>query len=122
MNNMNVRVNVEYLAEQSDPGVNIYSFTCNVTMHNMSQYRAKVLSRYWIITDANGEVREIQGQGVAGKNPTLKPGEVFEYSTSMVINTPVGSVQGLYHMITDQGVQFYVTIAPFSLAKPHFLH
>ena len=79
-------------------------------------------SRHWIITDANGKVQEVSGDGVVGEQPHLNPGEEFRYSSGAVLETPVGAMQGLYRMEADNGVNFDAPIAPFTLAVPGVLH
>ena len=79
---------------------------------------ARLLTRHWIITDANGNVKETRGDGVVGEQPYFKPGQGFRYSSGAVIETPVGTMQGSYQMVADDGQQFDAPIAPFRLAMP----
>lgn len=117
-----VQVSTHYLAEQSDPQSGRYVFAYTVTLKNHGELPAKLLSRHWVITDANGAVKEIQGSGVIGEYPYLRPGEVFEYSSGAVLNTPVGSMQGVYQMIAENGEEFFASVHPFRLAQPNILH
>jgi ApaG protein len=83
---------------------------------------ARLMTRHWIITDANGKVQEVRGDGVVGEQPYLKPGQGFRYSSGAILETPVGSMQGTYQMVTDDGQHFDAPIAPFTLAMPGVLH
>ena len=118
-----IRVEVEthYLSEQSEPGESRYVFSYTVTIHNEGLVAARLLARHWLITDANGKVEEVHGDGVVGEQPYLKPGQGFRYSSGAVLETPVGSMQGRYHMVGDDGAQFDAPIEPFSLAMPGIL-
>lgn len=117
-----VEVKTSYIPEQSAPEQNRYVFAYTITIRNYGSMPAKLLSRHWIITDANGKVEEVRGEGVVGEQPYLKPGEGFRYTSGTVIATPVGSMQGSYHMIADDGSEFDTPIPVFSLSKPHALH
>ena len=119
-----IRVDVEtsYLDEQSDPREGRYVFSYTITIRNEGQVPARLLTRHWVITDANGKVEEVRGDGVVGEQPYLKPGQGFRYSSGAVIETPVGSMQGSYQMVADDGEQFDAPIAPFRLAMPGVLH
>lgn len=119
-----IRVSVEtsYLPEQSDPGSERYVFSYTITIHNTGEEAAKLLRRHWIITDANGKVQEVRGDGVVGEQPHLAPGQGFRYSSGAILETPVGTMEGSYQMITDQGRNFDAPIAPFRLAMPGILH
>jgi ApaG protein len=83
---------------------------------------AQLLTRHWIITDANGRVQEVHGEGVVGEHPYLKPGEAFRYTSGAMIETPVGSMHGSYQMRADDGTLFDAPIPPFSLSIPRLLH
>ncbi len=117
-----VEVSAVYLGQQSNPEADRYTFAYTVTMKNTGTVPAKLLGRRWIITDANGKVREVVGEGVVGEHPYLRPGEAFEYTSAATIETPVGSMHGSYQMIADDGVPFDAPIAPFGLAIPRRLH
>ena len=118
-----IRVDDEtsYLDEQSDPRESRYVFAYTITIRNEGQVPARLLTRHWLITDANGKVEEVHGDGVVGEQPYLKPGQGFRYSSGAVLETPVGSMQGRYHMVGDDGAQFDAPIEPFSLAMPGIL-
>jgi ApaG protein len=121
--NHKIRVDVEtsYIAEQSDPRERRFVFTYTITLRNEGQVPAKLLTRHWIITDADGKVQEVRGDGVVGEQPHLKPGQGFRYSSGTMIATPVGSMQGTYHMVADDGERFEAPIPPFRLAMPGIL-
>jgi ApaG protein len=118
-----IRVDVQtgYRDDQSDPGQDRYVFAYTITIRNEGQVPARLLTRHWLITDSNGKVQEVHGDGVVGEQPYLKPGEGFRYSSAAVIETPVGAMQGHYEMIGDDGQQFEAPIAPFGLAMPGIL-
>ena len=111
-----------YVDEQSEPEADRYVFAYTITISNNGDVPATLRSRHWIITDANGKVQEVSGDGVVGEQPHLNPGERFRYSSGAVLETPVGAMQGLYRMETDRGTTFEAPIAPFTLAVPGLLH
>jgi len=119
-----IKVDVEtsYLDEQSDPRERRFVFSYTITIRNEGQVPARLLTRHWVITDANGKVEEVRGDGVVGEQPYLKPGQGFRYSSGAVLETPVGAMQGSYQMMTDSGERFDAPIAPFSLAMPGVVH
>jgi ApaG protein len=117
-----VNVKTRYIEEQSSPEDERYVFSYNVTLHNAGEIAAKLMTRHWIITDANGNVQEVHGEGVVGEKPYLRPGESYEYTSGTVLETPVGSMQGSYQMVTDNGLAFDAEIPAFTLALPHTLH
>lgn len=117
-----VEVSTTYIAEQSKPEDNHYAFSYTITIRNEGATPARLLTRRWVITDANGKVKEVHGEGVVGEQPYLRPGQGFRYSSGAVIETPVGAMQGSYQMLTDEGEQFDAPIAPFTLAMPGVMH
>jgi ApaG protein len=117
-----IRVATDYMQEQSEPDADRYVFAYTITISNDGDIPAKLLSRHWVITDANGKVQEVSGDGVVGEQPYLHPGERFRYSSGAVIETPVGAMQGRYRMKSDDGRSFYAPIEPFTLAVPGLLH
>jgi ApaG protein len=117
-----VEVATSYLADQSDPKEKRYVFSYTITIRNEGSVPAKLLTRHWIITDSNGKVQEVRGEGVVGEQPYLKPGQGFRYSSGAVLETPVGAMQGSYQMVGDDGEQFDAPISPFRLAMPGLLH
>lgn len=117
-----IRVATNYIDEQSEPDSGRYVFAYTITISNNGTVAAKLMSRHWVITDANGKIQEVSGDGVVGEQPHLAPGEQFEYSSGAVLETPVGAMQGLYRMVADDGASFDAPIAPFTLAVPGLLH
>jgi len=117
-----VEVDTSYLEEQSDPKERRYVFSYTITIRNEGSVPARLLTRHWIITDSNGKVQEVRGEGVVGEQPYLKPGQGFRYSSGAVLETPVGAMEGSYQMVADDGEQFDAPIAAFSLAMPGLLH
>ncbi|MGH8176821.1 MAG: Co2+/Mg2+ efflux protein ApaG [Steroidobacter sp.] len=117
-----VEVSANYVGEQSKPDESHYAFSYTITIRNEGQVPARLLTRHWVITDANGKVKEVRGEGVVGEQPYLQPGQGFRYSSGAVIETPVGAMQGSYQMVTDDGARFDAPIAPFTLAMPGMLH
>ena len=111
-----------YVAEQSDADANRYAFSYTITITNTGEVAAQLRSRHWIITDANNLVQEVKGQGVVGAQPTLKPGESFEYSSGSMLATPVGTMRGSYQMVADDGTRFDAPIPEFTLSAPRVLH
>ena len=113
---------VTFLADQSDPDKSHYVFAYTITVTNTGSVAAQLISRHWIITDAEHRVQEVKGQGVVGKQPVLKPGESFEYTSGTSIPTSVGTMRGSYRMVAEDGLAFDVPIAPFTLSIPRTLH
>lgn len=120
--NTQVEVETAYIEEQSDPEQSRYVFSYTITIRNQGSVPAKLLTRHWIITDAEGKVQEVEGEGVVGEQPHLKPGDGFRYTSGTVLETPVGSMHGTYQMIADDGVEFEAEIPAFTLAMPRTLH
>jgi ApaG protein len=119
---INIEVETNYLDDQSEPREQRYVFAYTITIRNEGDVPAKLLSRHWIITDANGRVQEVRADGVVGEQPYLKPGQGFRYSSGAVIETPVGTMQGSYQMLADDGAKFDAPIPAFRLAMPGMLH
>jgi len=119
---VDVAVESAYLLDHSAPTTDRYVFAYTVTIQNAGSEAVQLLSRHWIITDANGKVQEVQGDGVVGEQPRLAPGEVFRYTSAALINTPVGSMHGSYRMRANDGNEFNAPIAPFGLAVPELIH
>jgi ApaG protein len=117
-----IQVATSYVDDESEPDSDRYVFAYTITISNSGDVAAQLISRHWIITDANGKVQEVNGDGVVGEQPILNPGEEFRYSSGAVLETPVGAMQGLYRMEADGGVGFDALIAPFTLAVPGLLH
>jgi ApaG protein len=117
-----IRVRSQFVPEHSEPENDRYHFAYHVTITNEGSRAAQLLARHWIITDGAGLVREVKGPGVVGQQPRLDPGEAFEYTSACPLTTPVGSMYGTYHMVTDAGDTFEARIAPFTLALPTALN
>ncbi|MBD8524244.1 Co2+/Mg2+ efflux protein ApaG [Pseudomarimonas arenosa] len=111
-----------YLADQSDPDDHRYVFAYTVRLQNRGSQAAQLISRHWVITDGNGKVEEVRGDGVVGKQPVLEPGESFEYSSGAVLETAVGSMHGSYHMQAEDGTAFDAAIPTFTLSVPRMLN
>lgn len=117
-----VRVHSTYVESQSDAELNRYVFAYTVTIRNEGVVPARLLTRHWIITDCNGKVQEVRGEGVVGEQPYLQPGEGFQYTSGTILETPVGTMQGSYQLVADDGHTFDAEIAPFTLSIPRTLH
>ena len=111
-----------YVEDQSDPSKDQYVFAYTITISNTGNIPAQLISRHWIITDANGKVLEVKGLGVVGQQPLLKPGESFEYTSGTSLQTAVGTMRGTYQMIGEDGQQFDAPIPSFTLSVPRILH
>jgi len=117
-----ITVETHYLPDQSEPDGERYVFAYTVTIRNTGDLPTRLVNRHWIITDANGKVQEVQGEGVVGEQPNILPGQQHRYSSGAVIETPVGTMEGTYGMRTDDGAQFRAEIPRFRLAVPGVLH
>ncbi|MDQ2696656.1 MAG: Co2+/Mg2+ efflux protein ApaG [Pseudomonadota bacterium] len=120
--NIKVVARPAYIEDQSVPEQNRYVFAYTITIHNEGKIAAQLLTRHWIITDANGKVQEVRGDGVVGEQPYLRPGEGFQYTSGAILETPVGSMHGSYQMRADDGVTFDAEIPIFVLSAPRTLH
>lgn len=112
----------QFLADQSDPENGRYLFAYTITIVNVGDIPAQLVSRHWIITDGNNEVQEVRGLGVVGKQPMLRPGESFRYTSGTSLTTPIGTMKGTYQMVAEDGTHFDAEIPEFVLAAPHALH
>ena len=119
--NININVDTNYVEAQSNPADERYVFSYTITIRNDGAMAARLLTRHWIITDANGAVQEVKGEGAVGEQPHLQPGEGFRYSSGAILATPVGSMEGSYKMLADDGQYFDTPIEPFTLAVPGVL-
>ncbi len=119
---IDVKVDTAYIPEQSDPESNRFVFSYTITIANQGRHAARLLTRHWFITDADANVQEVEGEGVVGEQPHLEPGEEFIYTSGAVLETPVGSMYGSYHMLADDGKEFDAPIPPFTLSVPNTLH
>jgi len=112
----------QYLADQSDEAADKYVFSYTITIRNAGNATAQLISRHWIICDARGQIQEVRGLGVIGAQPTLRPGESFEYTSGTSISTPVGTMRGTYQMVGEDGSKFDAAIPEFTLSVPRVLH
>ena len=119
---ISVNSTTQYLAEQSDESTDKYVFAYTITIRNSGNATAQLISRHWIITDARGQVQEVRGLGVVGAQPTLRPGESFEYPSGTSIATAVGTMRGTYQMVGEDGSRFDAAIPEFTLSVPRVLH
>jgi ApaG protein len=121
-NHISVTVETVFIPDQSDPQQDRYVFAYTITITNTGTQPAQLVSRHWVITDAENKVQEVRGIGVVGEQPLLKPGEKFEYTSGTVIGTPVGTMYGTYQMVAEDGEHFDADIPVFTLAMPRVLH
>ncbi len=119
---ISISVNTAYLAEQSDPSADRYVFAYTITIANTGTVAAQLISRHWIITDAENVTQEVKGLGVVGEQPLLRPGESFEYTSGTAMATPVGTMHGTYQMVAEDGNKFDAEIPVFTLSMPRILH
>jgi ApaG protein len=119
---ISINVNTTYLADQSDPSSDRYVFAYTITIANTGTVAAQLISRHWIITDAENVTQEVKGLGVVGEQPLLRPGESFEYTSGTAMATPVGTMHGTYQMVAEDGNKFDAEIPVFTLSMPRVLH
>lgn len=119
---LEIQIATRFLDEESEPEREHYVFAYTIRIRNLGRLPAQLVSRHWIITDGNGKVEEVRGEGVVGQQPRIEPGEQFEYTSGAVLETAVGSMQGSYDMVGDDGTRFDAAIPPFTLAAPRTLH
>ena len=117
-----VLTKAQYVADQSDPERNHFVFAYTIRITNTGNVAAQLVSRHWVITDADARVQEVKGVGVVGQQPTLKPGEMFEYTSGASIATAVGTMRGTYQMLAEDGQPFDASIPQFTLSVPRTLH
>jgi ApaG protein len=122
IDNINVDVDTLYIESESSPEDSQYVFAYTITITNQGTEPAKLMRRHWVITDANGQIEEVRGDGVVGEQPYLKPGEGFQYTSGAVLKTPVGTMSGSYQMVKDDGTSFDAVIPEFMLSSPLTLH
>lgn len=117
-----VQVLSEYSPERSSPGDSQWFFLYTIEITNESRQTVQLVSRHWIITDAEGRVEEVRGPGVVGEQPVLAPGESFTYTSGCPLTTPFGRMEGTYQMVASNGTRFDAKIAPFTLSEPYTVH
>ena len=121
MNEVDISVQTQYLKNQV-PDKDKYVFAYKITVHNNGQQSLQLINRYWLITDGNGKKTEVEGAGVIGEQPHIKPDESFQYTSGAILDTPVGTMQGFYEMQREDGQRFQAPIKVFSLAVPNALN
>jgi ApaG protein len=119
---IHVNIATKYLKQQSSPKKKQYAFAYHVTISNMGGFAAQLLTRHWIIIDGNQEREEVHGSGVIGQQPLIKPGMSYEYTSGVILKTPIGTMQGSYSMIDNNGETLNVSIEPFLLSVPNAVH
>jgi ApaG protein len=117
-----VGVATQYLPDQSDAETGRFVFSYTITVRNTGTVPAQLISRHWVITDAEGQIQEVRGLGVVGQQPLLAPGAQFEYTSGCALATPVGTMRGSYQMTAEDGIQFEAVIPEFVLSMPRTLH
>ncbi len=117
-----ISAQVMYLSDQSNPDARRYVFSYTMNIANNGQTPARLLTRHWLITDADGHIQEVHGDGVIGEQPEIAPGQSHTYTSGTIIETPVGAMEGRYGMVSSEGVQFDATIPVFRLALPGILN
>ena len=117
-----VEARTTFVPDQSDLEASRYVFAYTITITNNGSMPAQLVSRHWIITDANNQVQEVRGLGVVGEQPLLRPNESFQYTSGTAIATPVGTMRGSYQMVAEDGAQFDAPIPEFTLSMPRVLH
>ncbi|MDQ3206237.1 MAG: Co2+/Mg2+ efflux protein ApaG [Pseudomonadota bacterium] len=119
---LDIEIATRYLGDQSEPEQDRYVFAYTINIRNTGNVPARLLSRRWLITDANGKVQQVEGEGVVGEQPWLRPGERFQYTSGAVLETDLGTMEGSYSLIADDGMQFDAPIPAFTLTVPRTLH
>ena len=119
---IDVAVEVRFIERESNPQDGRYVFAYTITISNSGDSPARLMNRYWRITNAEGRKEEVAGPGVVGKQPRIVPGESFRYTSAAILETPVGSMEGHYEFVRDSGDSFRVPIRPFSLSQPNLVH
>ena len=117
-----IDVDTRFLDDQSAPEEGRYVFAYTIHIRNEGKVPARLLGRRWLITDGNGKVQEVVGEGVVGEQPWLRPGEGFEYTSGAVLETDIGTMRGSYDVLADDGTRFAAPIPPFTLSIPRTLH
>lgn len=119
---INISVQTKHIEEQSDEENHRFVFAYTVTIANDGDSDSKLLNRYWLITDANGKKIEVQGAGVVGEQPVIKPGKSYTYTSGCIIETPVGTMEGYYEMLDTAENKHKASIPVFRLCVPNIVH
>lgn len=117
-----IKVKTAYISDESDPESNRYAFVYTIRLRNEGGVGAKLVSRHWTISNADGNEQQVHGTGVVGEQPHLKPGEEYEYTSGTILETPIGSMRGYYQFMADDGTAFEAEIPVFTLSHPHMIH
>lgn len=117
-----VKVHAEFLPECSAPDEEQYVFACTISIKNNSNEVTRLLHRHWFITDANGQMQEVFGESISGEQPEIEPGDSYEYTSGIMLPTPIGSIEGSYHIELDNGQQFFAPVKSFPLVMRRKLH
>ncbi len=117
-----IEVETHYVEEESYPADERFVFAYTITIRNNGDTPAKLLTRHWVITDGHGKVEEVHGEGVVGEQPHIGPGDYFRYTSGAVLDTPIGTMEGSYQMLSDSGEHYDTPIPLFTLSQPHSLH
>lgn len=121
-NQIKIEVATRYMEHDSDPEDDRFVFAYTITIFNESEIPATLVTRHWVITHGNGKQQEVRGDGVVGKQPRIKPGEGYQYTSGTILETPMGTMGGSYQMVTDEGEEFDALIPEFLLSTPRTLH
>ncbi|MFT5136469.1 MAG: ApaG protein [Arenicella sp.] len=119
---INITAVTGFVEQQSDVDNNRFVFAYTITIENVSDEPFQLVSRHWVIKDANRKVEEVYGEGVVGEQPIIKPGEKYSYSSGAVLETEMGTMEGRYFMLSERDDEFEVTIPKFVLTVPRVLH
>lgn len=122
LNNIQVNVDTHYIENESIPSQARYIFSYTITIENIGNNAAQLLRRHWIITDENGKVQEVQGDGVVGDQPYLQAGEKYQYTSGTLLATSMGTMKGKYTLVNDDGDEFDAIIPEFLLSIPRTVH
>lgn len=116
---VHIEVEPHYLAAHSDPARHHWMHAYTVTITNEGEVPVRLLSRHWVITNAQGTEEHVRGEGVVGEQPLLHPGQAFRYTSGCPMDTAVGTMHGTYRMVREDGEDFDAVVAPFTLAEPY---
>lgn len=121
-NPISIQVETRYIEQQSEPESDQFVFAYSIQIRNLGSKTVQLLSRYWLVRHGNGKIEEVQGDGVVGEQPHIEPGHDFRYASGSIIETEVGTMEGYYEMIAEDGTAFRVEIPRFTLAIPRTVH
>ena len=121
-NNINIKVETNFIKERSSPAIPVYMFSYNIKIKNNQKAEVQLISRYWHITDGDNHIEEVRGPGVVGQQPIIQPNKIFKYSSFCPLRTPFGVMHGSFQMKNSNGDQFNALISPFRLIIPEHLN